>query len=485
MIFNSVTYLLFLVIATTLFWILPSKPRLLAIFLSSLTFYGFWRPEFLLIMLLSAVTDYFVALRIEATDHQRTRKFWLRVSLAVNLGLLFYFKYLLFFVDNAVVVLRFFGSELEAPALNILLPLGISFYTFQTISYSVDVYRRFIPAEKNFILYGCFVTYFPQLVAGPILRASELLNQLGVKPGFRLDVFVSGLRRVLFGLLLKVVLADNIAPLVDAGFAQNIEALSAIDVLTLAFLFGYQIYFDFAAYSHIAIGSARLMGISLPENFNFPYMACSPREFWRCWHISLSSWIRDYLYLPLLGVKVQDRSIGGLATATQGHGREERFPILALFLTWIIMGFWHGANWTFIVWGLYHAVFITVYRVTQPWRERLSEAVRSIGGWMVTLLFVMLAWVPFRAESIHDAIAMYGKLLVPSAYLWLGMRENTYLVAFMLVVASVATWFVYEKRHRLFGRNTGFILETLVLAIMTGLVFIFLRPINQFIYFQF
>jgi len=438
-------------------------------------------------MLLSAATDYFVARRIEATEILIRRRIWLIVSLLVNLGLLFYFKYLLFVVGNAIVVLQFFGVEVQSPILNIVLPLGISFYTFQTISYTVDVYRRFIRAERDFILYGCFVMYFPQLVAGPILRAGELLYQLDAKPVFRLDTFVSGLRRILFGLFLKVVLADNISPLIDAGFGQPVSSMSAIDVLTVAFLFGFQIYFDFAAYSHIAIGSARLMGISFPENFNFPYMSSSPREFWRRWHISLSSWIRDYLYLPLLGVKVQDRSVDGLATASRNHGAGSRHPMAVLFITWGIMGFWHGANWTFVLWGLYHATFIAVYRVVSPRCAMFPQIVRDWGGWLITLPVVMLAWIPFRAQNVSDALGMYAKLFNLKNYFWLGMRENVYLIAALLMVTSVATYYFHEKGTQLLHKSLAlfFLFETIMIGMATALVFVFLRPISQFIYFQF
>jgi len=457
------------------------------IFLSGLAFYGFWRPEFLAVILLSVVTDYVVAQRIEATENEKKRKLWLLSSLTVNLGLLFYFKYLYFFVDNAIVVMHFFDIEVQSPVLNIVLPLGISFYTFQTISYTVDVYRKFIPAERNFVLYGCFVTFFPQLVAGPILRASELLHQLSAKPCFRLDTFVSGLRRILFGLFLKVVLADNISPLVDTGFQQPVSSMSAIDVWTLAFLFGFQIYYDFSAYSHIAIGSARLMGISFPENFNFPYMASSPREFWRRWHISLSSWIRDYLYLPLLGVKVQDRSAGGLATATQDHGKAIHHPVLTLFFTWAIMGFWHGANWTFIMWGLYHAVLVVAYRIVSVRTVALPILVRKWGGWAVTLPLVMLAWVPFRAETVGSALEMFAKLVSPGEYIYLGMRENTYLVAVVVFLASFLAYIFHERVSKWFGEKLliSFVLEAVLMSVVIAMVFVFLRPISQFIYFQF
>lgn len=488
MIFNSVTYLVFLTIVVCLFWALPNRLRLWMILLASLTFYGFWRPEFLSIMILSAGTDFFVARRIEANEALAMRRRWLLLSLAVNLGLLFYFKYLFFAMDNAVAVLNFVGmAELRSPILDIVLPLGISFYTFQTISYTVDVYRRFIPAERDVVLYGCFVTFFPQLVAGPILRGRELLHQLEVRPAFRLDTFASGLRRILFGLFLKVVLADNIAPFVDSGFEHPVSALSALDVMTLAFLFGFQIYFDFSAYSHIAIGSARLMGISFPENFNFPYLANSPREFWRRWHISLSSWIRDYLYLPLLGAKVHDRSVGGLAAVGEEHEESTRHPLAALFLTWAIMGLWHGANWTFVLWGLWHATSIAIYRAVSGRTIALPLYVRKVGGWAITLPVVMLAWIPFRAQTVDAAVDMFAKLVSPREWLYLGMRENTYLLATAMLIATILASLFHEHANQWLSRRkpAGFVLETAMMGAVVALVFVFLRPISQFIYFQF
>ena len=487
MIFNSVTYLLFLALAVCLFWTLPQRPRLWMILSASLIFYGFWRPEFLIIMLVSAGTDFFVAQRIQASTVDKRRWRWLLVSLSVNFGLLFYFKYLFFVLDNAVATFHFFGyKEVKVPTLSIVLPLGISFYTFQTISYTVDVYRKLIFAERDWVLYGCFVTYFPQLVAGPILRGGELLGQLTAKPCFNLDTFVSGIRRIVYGLFLKVVMADNIAPLVNFGFEQPLANLSALDVLTLAFLFGYQIYFDFAGYSLIAIGSARLMGISFPENFNFPYMATSPREFWRRWHISLSSWIRDYLYLPLLGQPVRARSVDGLAIAVSSGGNGLS-PTLALMITWIIMGFWHGANWTFVVWGFLHGVLIVIYRLISPRLAKIPSGIRLVGGWAVTVPIIMLTWIPFRAETVGAALGMYFKLFSPKEWTYLGMRENTYLVTAAIFMLTVTFYVIHQYAYeRLRKMQWGsFSMDALFIGGATSLVFVFLRPINQFIYFQF
>lgn len=488
MIFNSVTYLCFLSLVVSLFWILPGRSRLWLIFLSSLTFYGFWRPEFIFLIVFSALVDYFIAKKIYTETIESRRQAFLFLAVLINLGLLFYFKYLLFVVDNAVAAFNFFGFEFSSPVLNIILPLGISFYTFQTISYTVDVYRKIIIPENDFILYGCYVTFFPQLIAGPILRAGEVMHQILAKPSFDLDLISQGIRRIVYGLFLKVVLADNIAPLVDQAFAMDPHNLSALDVLTSAFLFGFQIYFDFSAYSHIAIGSALLMGIKFPENFNFPYMAASPREFWQKWHISLSSWIRDYLYLPLMGVKFQTTSLGGLAQATETDQKSKRNATLMLFLTWAIMGLWHGSNWTFLFWGIYHAFFIFVYRLISTYIKGEERGyLFKIISWLLTLTIAMLGWIPFRAESLDHTFILYSKLFIPSEYLYLGMRENIYIVTFMMLVLTVISYGVFKYGNKLMmkKRSLVFLSQTILISSIFVLVFVFLRPINQFIYFQF
>lgn len=480
MIFNSLTYLTLLTVVVSLYWVLPTRPRLLLVFLSSLTFYGFWRIEFLPIMLLSVVVDYIVALSMPGKT-QGTKKKLLLVSLFVNLGLLFYFKYLIFFAENAVGFAHLLGFEVDNVALKIMLPLGISFYTFQTISYTVDVYRDIIKPERDFILYACYVTFFPQLVAGPILRAVEVIHQFAQRPPFNWADLAIGTRRIVYGLFLKVVLADNIAPLVDTGFATPVEALGALDVWTLAFLFGFQIYFDFSAYSHIALGSARLMGIRFPENFNFPYLASSPKDFWRRWHISLSSWIRDYLYLPLAGIKVHDRSVGGLGNATLDKKKNK--PLL---MTWAIMGLWHGANWTFLLWGLYHSIAIFLYRFFAPYTRSFSETIKTVGGITITLPIMMLAWIPFRADSLDTTFAMWGKILNPFAYGFMGMRENTYIITAAILISIVSMhWIKNNVTPALSQRASLVIGESISFSVMILFVIVFLRPINQFIYFQF
>jgi D-alanyl-lipoteichoic acid acyltransferase DltB (MBOAT superfamily) len=484
-IFNSVTFLVFLALVTALYWALPRRPRIWMLFLGSLTFYGFWRVEFLPLMLLSTVIDYVAARRIVEVPHQK--RLWVALSLSVNLFLLFLFKYLMFATENVMGLLQFFGLDVAPPEFSIILPLGISFYTFQTISYTLDVYRGFVKPEKNFALYGCYVTFFPQLVAGPILRANEVMPQIRVRPHFSLEDFTSGVQRVLCGLFLKVVFADNLSPMVDEGFAQPVAALSALDVWTLAFLFGFQIYFDFAGYSHVAIGCARMMGIRFPENFNFPYIATSPRDFWKRWHISLGSWIRDYLYLPLTGEQVRDRSTGGLAVAAQDAPTPKRNRNRALFESWAIMGLWHGASWTFVLWGVYHAGLVFGHRKLARLGDGWSPTVRGLVGFGVTFPLCMLGWIPFRAQTLGDSLHMFGTVLDPRAYLSIGLRENNYLVAALLVVcvtgASLVTTHVMPRLR--IRPGLSFVAETAVLGVMIVLVFVFLRPIQQFIYFQF
>ena len=490
MIFNSVTYIVFLIIVTPLFWFSSIKRRQWLIFLASLTFYGFWKVEFLPLLLFSALVDFSVA-RLMVSASKNYKNLLLGLSLTCNLGLLLFFKYLYFLHENISTAFNFFGVVIPEIDLNIILPLGISFYTFQTLSYSIDVYRGHLKPEKDFLPYACFVMFFPQLIAGPVLRASEVIPQLKSERSLKSTNFAIGFRRIIYGLFLKVVVADNIAPFVDEGFVTDVAYLGALDVWTLAFLFGFQIYFDFSAYSHIAIGTARIIGIQFPENFNFPYMATNPREFWKRWHISLSSWIRDYLYLPLTGTKVIASNSKDLLNSTGGLGSQikenhNQNTNQALFISWSIMGLWHGANWTFLIWGIYHASVIYIHRkISQLTFLKLP----SILSLFIMLAVMMLSWIPFRAESISHTFALWGLVINPVAYIApLGLRENAYILAAVLLLGF---FWAYGSRSFLFDKIVSkkvYILgmtEIFFLSVLILLTLIFLRPINQFIYFQF
>ena len=481
MIFNSLVYLLLLLIVVIFYWLLPYRARLILILSASLIFYGFWKIEFIPVLLFSVIVDWWVSLKM-LKCHKRHKYFLLLSSLITNLSLLFYFKYLIFFANNSIGFANFLGAELDPIALKIILPLGISFYTFQTISYTVDVYRGVIKPEKNFILFACYVTFFPQLVAGPILRAKEVIPQFTNRSSFSFDYILVGIRFILFGLFLKVVLADNISVLVDGGFTIDLNSLSAIDVWTLAFLFGFQIYFDFSGYSFIAIGSARMMGIIFPNNFNFPYISSSPKDFWKRWHISLSSWVRDYLYLPLNKQKSEDNSKGGFKKISKSSVGNK-----SLFLTWGLMGFWHGVNWTFLMWGIYHAILIYIYRIIEPSTQNFTHQLKSLGGILITLPLIMLSWIPFRASSLSDTLVMWTKIINPYAYTWLGMRENIYLITFLILVFFFIVYLFKEKILPKLNHMKFIIisLDIILIAIIFSTVLIFFRTINQFIYFQF
>lgn len=484
MIFNSLTFLLFLSLVASAFWSLKANNiRLLVILLSSIIFYGFWRVEFVGLLLFSACLDYFIARAIVGKSSIQ-KKLLLATSLIVNLGLLIVFKYLYFIHENFVILLNVFGITLIPFDVTLILPLGISFYTFQTISYSIDVYRGHLKPEESILAYGCYVLFFPQLIAGPVLRAGEVLPQLNATKTLTSSDFSLGVKRIMYGLFLKIVLADNLAPFVDEGFAIPSELLSAWDVWTLAFLFGFQIYFDFSAYSHIALGAARLFGIKFPENFNFPYVATSPKDFWKRWHISLSSWIRDYLYLPLSGANVNPKSEGGLGSEVNPSTNTKRSS--PLFITWSVMGLWHGANWTFLIWGIYHAFIIYIYRMLPDFSKSPIQ-----GGIFrfLTLPIMMLSWIPFRSESLTQTFQLWCHVLNPWSYLaGLSLRENSYLVALTLLCGF---YLIYSLRHFLFRgsvinqRWAHKIADVALYTCLVLMIAVFLRPISQFIYFQF
>ena len=486
MIFNSVSYLLFLLIVVVLYWVIGNnRLRISMLFVASLIFYGFWRIDFIPLIVFSAFIDYYAAIKIYESPERKTKLFYLIGSMLINLGLLFYFKYTLFFLDSVEYSLHLFGYQIQMPRPEIILPLGISFSTFQSLSYTIDTYRGLIVPERNFLTYNAFVDFFPQLIAGPVLRGNEVLEPINHRPPIDWEKIGVGLRRILFGLFLKVGLADNIAPFVDDGFSVDPNLLGPIDVITLAFLFGFQIYFDFSAYSHLALGTAKLMGIDFPENFNFPYLSVSPKEFWKRWHISLSSWIRDYLYLPLVGKTGGRKSVGGLGDVVDDQKRS--LNILPLFITWSIMGLWHGANWTFVCWGIYHALLITIYRLILPVTSKLPFVINRFGGWAVTTLFAMLSWILFRAENVGHAFHMYSRLFKLDKLTYLGLRENNYLVAFLVFIGMIITYWIGEYLVPKIARFkwTFAVLEVVVFSLIILIDFVYLRPIKQFIYFQF
>lgn len=401
MLFNSLDYILFLGIAVAGFWLLArhTQLRIIFVFVASCLFYMAWHPAYIVLILGSTVIDYVAGLRIHATDDEKARKRWLRISLVSNLGLLGVFKYFNFASQATADVLKLFlHIEIQNPPfLDVLLPVGISFYTFQTLSYTIDIYRRKLEPTRNFFQFAFFVTYFPQLVAGPIVRASQLLPQLQRKITLRDEQVTQGLFLIATGMVKKVVIADYLSVnLVDRVFDQP-DLYSAAEVVIALYGFTMQIYCDFSGYTDVARGSAKLMGLELPENFDRPYQSASPAEFWRRWHMTLSTWLRDYLYYPLGGSHVG--------------------PMRAywnLWLTMFLIGIWHGASWTFVFYAILQAMAMVIHRFFYRASGRSRD---TIDAWQLrafkvfwALQFVVFSRILFRATSLQNAADVTARL---------------------------------------------------------------------------
>lgn len=421
MLFNSVEFLWFLPLVLGLYWLIGYRQLRLQNFLlliASYIFYGWWDWRFLSLISFSILVDYLASIQIHRSQSKRKARLWLVVSIAVNLGLLCFFKYYNFFVDSFITMVARFGYEMSPWSLNIILPVGISFYTFQTMAYTIDVYKKKITPCYDFIAFAAFVSFFPQLVAGPIERATRLLPQVTTARRFNYVQVVQGLRLILWGLFKKIVIADSLAIAVDEVFTYT-RAASGASILLAVVYFAFQIYCDFSGYSDIAIGTSKLFGIELMSNFRFPYFSKNLVEFWRRWHISLSTWFRDYVYIPLGGSK------GSL-----------QITIRNIIIVFLLSGLWHGANWTFVAWGAAHALlYIPVFAWTHITTRRQSvlniprkpvaRYITDFLGILITFGAVVATWLLFRAETIGQAILMFKKMImmlrppfVNAQYLW-------------------------------------------------------------------
>ena len=409
MYFNSIDFAIFLPIVFILYWFVTNtKLRLqnLLIVAASYLFYGWWDWRFLSLILFSSIVDYFVGIGLLNQEEPLKRKVLLWTSILVNLGFLGFFKYYNFFLENFITAFSFLGKEIKANSLNIILPVGISFYTFQTLSYSIDVYKRKLEPTKDFIAFLAYVSFFPQLVAGPIERASNLLPQFYAKRTFDYSKAVDGMRQILWGLFKKIVIADNCAEYANQIF-NNSADYSGSTLALGAIFFTFQIYGDFSGYSDIAIGTSRLFGFDLMRNFNFPYFSRDIAEFWRRWHISLSTWFRDYLYIPLGGNR------GGTWTKVKNT-----------FIVFIVSGLWHGANWTFIVWGALNAIYFLPLLLTNNNRNNLETVAqgklfpnfKELSFMFLTFGLTVFAWIFFRAENVGHAFSYISEIFSGSLF---------------------------------------------------------------------
>ena len=480
MLFNSIDFAIFLPVVFFLYWFVfrrSLRMQNLFVVAASYLFYGWWDWRFLILIIISTLTDYWVGLALKkAQDNDLTRRrLLLGSSFFVNLGMLGFFKYYNFFLDNFVTAFSFFGAEIQAQGLNIVLPVGISFYTFQTLSYTIDLYRKKIEPTRDLVAFAAFVSFFPQLVAGPIERASNLLPQFFKPRTFEYSKAVDGLRQILWGLFMKVVIADNCAVMADRIFAAPHE-YNGSAILLGSLFFAFQIYGDFAGYSNIAIGTARLFGFHLMQNFAFPYFSRDIAEFWRRWHISLSTWFRDYLYIPLGGSRV-------------GTG----MAIRNIFIIFVVSGFWHGANWTFIVWGALNAIYFLPLFVLNRNRDHIEIVAK--GKWLpsindaikilITFGITLIAWIFFRAESVPHALLMINEIFSPTLFEHPGFRF--YTLGTLLTFFMIIEWMGREWQYAIerFGFGWPKLLRRGFYFLLVMSIFLLGGKEQEFIYFQF
>ena len=470
MLFNSLEFILFLIVVVPLYFGLAHRFRWSLLLLASYVFYMSWRPEYILLIIASTVVDYFAGFRMSRLESKRQRRPYLYLSLLTNLGLLFSFKYFNFFNESARALFEAFGGRYPIGAMEIVLPVGISFYTFQTLSYTIDVYNGKTQPEKHFGIFALFVSFFPQLVAGPIERSSHLLPQFRRKIDFDYDRVRSGLMLMAWGFYKKVVVADRLAIFVDQVF-NNPQAYSGFQLILATLFFAYQIYCDFSGYSDIAIGVAKILGFDLMQNFNRPYYAKSISELWRRWHISLSSWFRDYVYIPLGGNRVVKwRWYYNLA------------------ITFLLSGLWHGANWTFILWGALHGAYLIGEIILGKSRLPSLPVFAKI---LVTFSLTSFAWIFFRANDMGDALYIVGRLFDlrgdQISLTMLGPDTYEFVLSIFFILLLEAVQFIQRTgplRPRIVALPAP-LRWTLYLGIVCVILFFGVTTTEKFIYFQF
>lgn len=475
MLFNSFAFSIFLPAVFAVYWLIPRdrlKAQNVFILVASYFFYGWWDWRFLTLLCFSSAVDYLAGLGLLRTNNPAARKALLAASLVANLGLLGFFKYYNFFSESFVQLLQRFGIEASVDVLNIVLPAGISFYTFQALSYTIDVYRGELRATEDPIAFLAFVSLFPQLVAGPIERATSLLPQVERVRTFDFEQARDGMRQILWGLFKKIVIADNLGRDVDRIFRHYGE-LNGIELGLGTLYFAFQIYCDFSGYSDIAVGTGRLFGFRLTRNFNNPYFSRDIAEFWRRWHITLSTWFRDYVYLPL-----------------GGNQRGKGTWIRNILITFTVSGFWHGADWKFIAWGLLHGLYYLPLVITNSHRKhtdtiaagRLFPSFRESFRMVATFLMVLVAWIFFRAASLEEALRFLAHMLTHS---WLVSPRRTGGLLYVLVVV-VVDWAQRTRQHGLDIAHWPQGLRWAAYYLVIGGIFWLGRTgYSPFIYFQF
>lgn len=469
MLFNSIEYLVFLPTVFIIYWILQRnyKNQNILLLISSYFFYGWWDYRFLLLLLFSSFLDYTIGIKIEDAKSQKNKKRWLLVSIFSNLGLLGVFKYYNFFAESFSDAMSTVGWEVNDLTLNIILPVGISFYTFQTLSYSIDIYRNQIKACRDIVAYFTFVSLFPQLVAGPIERASNLVPQIERKRKLDITLLKTGVFQIFIGLFRKVAIADNLGIYVDSVYS-NYDIHNSSTLLVATVFYAFQIYFDFSGYSDIAIGSAKLFGFNFNRNFNFPYFSRTLTEFWRRWHMSLSFWLRDYLYISLGGNRK------GIVITYRN-----------LLLTMLIGGLWHGSSWNFVIWGGIHGVFLSIEKYLFT---TLKIKTFNTFGYLYTFVVVLIAWIFFRAPNFHSAITILTEILSFNyGTLFIGNINSFSNAVFLLLIGILIDLKVFRSDVYLedYGTKFNIVKLSIIASVIILILCLFYSTTENFIYFQF
>lgn len=470
MLFNSVDFLLFFPIVVLLYWLLPHKARNPFLLAASYYFYMNWEPVYALLIAFTTLSTWACSLKM--TSQPSRKRLFLTVNLLVNFAILFTFKYLDFITGAVFDILSFAGLRMEVPKFNLLLPVGISFYTFQAIGYTIDVYRGKVEAERNLLTYALFVSFFPQLVAGPIERASNLLPQFKKTHYFVGSFVVDGLKLMVWGYFMKMCVAQQVGPYVDAVY-NNLTQHNGTSILFASVLFAFQILCDFGGYSLIAIGTAKCLGFNLMINFNRPYLSLSVKDFWRRWHISLSSWFAEYVYIPL----------GGSRCSEAKHQRN-------IIVTMLASGLWHGANWTFVIWGAYHGALQMLLSMKNHLIKRYNLKVITLPKWLriaVTLPFILFGWIFFRANSIYDAFFAIRSIFSTRGMLYNGDGKPMIALYLLMIIILIFKSVKDEAGWNLhFMHNRRAFVSAFWTAMMIVVILLCARfESAPFIYFQF
>ena len=508
MLFNSFEYLLFLPVVFLLYWFVfdyalnKCKHQLLLqnlfVVISSYIFYGWWDWRFLILIAITTLLSFLSGIGIEKVPTQRGKKVVMIANIVVNLGILGVYKYYDFFAREFA---QLFGIESDFLLLHLILPVGISFYTFQALSYSIDVYRKQIQPTHDIVAFTAFLSFFPQLVAGPIERATNLLPQFQRKRHFDYAQAVDGMRQILWGLFKKIVVADNCATYVDTVFA-DISNQSGSTLLLAAVLFTFQIYGDFSGYSDIAIGTAKLFGIKLMRNFNVPYFSRDIAEFWRRWHISLTTWFRDYVYIPLGGSRPDTSCLSPLASRLSPTAYTKCIAVRNTFIIFLLSGFWHGANWTFVLWGAYHALLFvpllllgknrryrdTVATITLPdgtIKTKWLPSLKEMGQMLLTFALAILGWIIFRAENLTDVELYIHSVLNSSLFSIPMIISGSKRTILSIVILLIVEWINRTKQHALQIDNWYPIARYACYYAIILYILAFGADGQSFIYFQF